>query len=609
MPVAKLGTIGTPNAMKSEEGNDSLDIFTRQATGNESILPYSRTADAQLQWVQLFNALDQPELPGWPFLTPLKVQVQKCEKCSQEFCSPVNYRRHIRVHRRSLNVNKDSYKIRDLLATFWDKMSLEEAKEVMSFNDVMIKEIPGASVIRALASSLRNLGFYTLPQVYVKAGSTLLDIIQAKPSRLPISSRELFSILDDASEGTFLCAGTAESVKKYVFDGETAKNSLDLKNLVACTCFLIEQQLVKAWIADKDVESLRCQKLLVEEEEAAQRRQAELLERKKQKKLRQKEQKAREQFRGQNGDLSVGVVAVDAPASPETSELSSSSDSALTLNDTENLVSILESIQIQSKELEEFEDQLDLNSKPIDQIESQTIEPQVVGTNDHLQVTDNHWQVPRSQRRSPHEINVGQNLQTSKPEPLHKPGQSKDRSVQNGSKVWTKKIKMDSNLENLKPPTLKQETSYQIEENNSEVIIGSIPITIKSYVDQKQDIRLDKAQENCSTDLAMLKKNAAEKLIEGRFTSNDRCMQSQSTEDSDGNIQRGNLPFCRIAAKEFLERRWKEAISGDHVTLVLSPREPSNAKKQVSKNTQVKIRKKPEKSLKLKYIPKQKAAA
>lgn len=46
------------------------------------------------------------DLPGWPLLTPLKVQLQKCEKCSREFCSPINYRRHIRVHRRSLNVDK-----------------------------------------------------------------------------------------------------------------------------------------------------------------------------------------------------------------------------------------------------------------------------------------------------------------------------------------------------------------------------------------------------------------------------------------------------------------------------------------------------------------------
>lgn len=70
------------------------------------------------------------------------------------------------------------------------------------------------------------------------------DIIEAKPSRLPISSQELFSVLDDASEGTFLCAGTADSMQKYLFDDEVIKVCLELRNLAACICFAFEQKLV-----------------------------------------------------------------------------------------------------------------------------------------------------------------------------------------------------------------------------------------------------------------------------------------------------------------------------------------------------------------------------
>jgi len=71
----------------------------------------------------------------------------------------------------------------------------------------------------------------------------LQDIVQSKPSCFPISSQELFSILDDASENTCLC-GTAESMQRYVFDGEAGKIGLEPKNLVACTSFLLEQKLV-----------------------------------------------------------------------------------------------------------------------------------------------------------------------------------------------------------------------------------------------------------------------------------------------------------------------------------------------------------------------------
>lgn len=72
---------------------------------------------------------------------------------------------------------------------------------------------------------------------------SLQDVIQARPSRFPISSQELFGILDDASEKTFLC-GTVGLMQKYVFDGEAGKSGLETKNLVACTSFLVEQKLV-----------------------------------------------------------------------------------------------------------------------------------------------------------------------------------------------------------------------------------------------------------------------------------------------------------------------------------------------------------------------------
>lgn len=60
----------------------------------------------------------------------------------------------------------------------------------------------------------------------------------------PISSQELFSVLDDASEKTFMCAGTALSLQKFVFDGEVGKIAMEMRNLVAFTSFLLEQKLV-----------------------------------------------------------------------------------------------------------------------------------------------------------------------------------------------------------------------------------------------------------------------------------------------------------------------------------------------------------------------------
>ncbi|KAL0403154.1 UNVERIFIED_CONTAM: hypothetical protein Sradi_1956200 [Sesamum radiatum] len=684
MPVAKLCTSGIVNAMKSEGGNDYLDTFIRQAIGKEPLLPSPRTGNSPVQWIQLLHALDQPDLPGWPLMTPVKVQMQKCEKCSREFCSPINYRRHIRVHRRSLNVNKESHRNRELLAEFWDKLLLEEAKEIVSLNDVMLKEIPGSSVIRTLASSLQKPGLWTLPQAYVKAGSTLLDIVQAKPSRLPISSQELFSILHDASETTFLCGGTSESLKKYVFDGEADKNSMELKNLVASTSFLFEQKLVKAWAADKDAEALRCHKLLVEEEEAAQKKQAELLERKKQKKLRQKEQKMKEQFYECDADLDVPIGAADGPISAEGFGSSSSSDSSSnSIEVAPNLDSCIEPIQCKSIESDkDREPKIDSNTECIHQGNCESNEPQMVAENCHQHLATNHWQVMGSRMGN----YVSQNLQLLEPEFGQTIGLSEDRPLLNGSKVWTKEHKTENNGESLKP-SLPGEICLEMEESNCEVIIGSISVTVNNPAAQQQHCHPDHDQDTSRTQPAMLK-NTSEKLIKAaaaqsgpnrvasklwrpvshgeakrissiershkdseravlsekvhdRIMSSERCMPSQSADGdyhddvklnnvpSDKIDPKGNVAFSSIAAKEFLSQRWKEAISADHVKLVLSGGyEPPGCSAIQHDNSmvsndpdrqeysavcrsgaQVKFRTEPDKCLKTKYIPKPKAIA
>ncbi|KAL3653535.1 hypothetical protein CASFOL_003216 [Castilleja foliolosa] len=339
--------------MKSEEGNDSLDTSIRQAVVKDRNLLFTTTPDNPFQWLQAFNVNDHPDLSSWPLLTPVKAQMLKCNKCSQEFCSSINYRRHSRVHSKSLNGNKEFKKHRDLLAAFWDKISLEQANEIISFDVVMLKEIRGSVLIRTLASSLKKTRIWTLPRIHVMAGNTLLDIIQANHSRLPISSRELFSILDEASERTFFCGGTAESVLKHVFDCETDKNCLELNNIIACASFVFEQQLVKVWNANKEAEALRFQKLLVEEEEAAKERQALLLEKNKQKKLRKK-QKVKEQFERSSENIDVNVDAVDGPISADASGPSYPYDSNSNPPDMPtNLDSSLGSTQSESKQSNE----------------------------------------------------------------------------------------------------------------------------------------------------------------------------------------------------------------------------------------------------------------
>ncbi|CAL5075470.1 unnamed protein product [Urochloa decumbens] len=262
------------------------------------------------------NGDTEKYLPGWPLFSPPKVQLDKCAKCSREFCSSINLRRHTRVHRRTLNVDKDFPKNRDHLAAFWDKLTADDASTILSLSDVVVEGVTGSSILTALSSWMCKPGYASLPMAYARAGSELLDLIQTKVSmQLPVSSNELFCVLDEASEKTFLCTNTAACIEKFLFDGEADKIATELKNVVACASYMLEQKLVEAWCADKAAEALRCQKLLVEEEEAAQKRQAELIERKRMKKLRQKEQKLKD-LKDENVAIQLPEIMDDATLPP-----------------------------------------------------------------------------------------------------------------------------------------------------------------------------------------------------------------------------------------------------------------------------------------------------
>ncbi|CAN4085891.1 unnamed protein product [Withania somnifera] len=665
MPVAKLSLGATPAAMKADEGNDSLDTLIRQAIGKEPLFSFSRTGDGPVQWFQLLHGLEQQDTAGgWPMLTPVKFH--KCEKCSREFYSPINYRRHMRLHRRALNFDKESRKYRDMLGAFWDKLSLEEVKEVVSLHDVSIKDLSGSSLVQDLATSMQKPAVWTLPQDYCKAGLALLELIQVIPSKL--TSQKLFSILDDASERTFLCAGTAESVQKYVFGGDAAKKGVELKNLVACTSFLFEQKLVKAWLADKDAEALRCQKLLFEEEEAAQ-------------------QKAREQSNWERGDLEVPVDSFEVPMA-EASILSAAVSDSLSFPEVSDLISSgPELVQFSNNEDMDIEAELNLSHQHLDQ----DVEPLPVSGHSRRHFPYTQWQVPKSQRTARNGFHNNQNHQTQKLEPVQKHGVVKDRGTPvNSSKIWTRKISV-LNGERFRPEPQKEAIDQN--QSNSEVMIGSISVSMKNCSIHGQGNcpaiereNFDSTEPEIPKKCNLVTKPAKEDALQGGSNgpavklwrpvsrngsgqhpeeavttgnldnlalSTENSLQSCSMDNpigksknyarqvTYGSVHHG-VGFCSISAKAFLSRRWKEAIAGDHVTLVLSndtevsghpdaqngsseaapasndqehdilvKADNQQANNRVSNlssygNSRIKFRQKPDMSIKTRYIPKQK---
>ncbi|XP_073393006.1 uncharacterized protein [Physcomitrium patens] len=212
--------------------------------------------------------------PGCSLLPPSKVQLQKCEKCSREFFSPFNHRRHTRTHRRISQIEKEDLTVkRKNVAAFWDKLNQMEAYQIFaSTREFVSEDLSGEAVMSNLIALKRQNNLTTLPPAYLKAGQDLLDMLNnEKSDELPLFSSQVLSALDDASEKTFLCS-----------QRDVSKIGIEEKNLVALLGFIVEQAL--AWMADKDAEALRIQQELVKEEEAAQRKRERNVAKKKKKK-------------------------------------------------------------------------------------------------------------------------------------------------------------------------------------------------------------------------------------------------------------------------------------------------------------------------------------
>ncbi|CAH8384463.1 unnamed protein product [Eruca vesicaria subsp. sativa] len=570
-----------------QDGNDSLDMLIRRAVGKDPFLSFPRPDNNS---VQLFQLLHNLERPGWPLLAPLKIELLKCKKCTREFFSPVNHRRHSRIHRPSRKPEKDSNKERDALGAFWDKLSVLDANEILSLKGMMLEDVAGESVESGLMSLIEKPGYTALPQYYLRAGSDLLDIIQARTPRFPISSQKLFSILDEASEKTFLC-NEAAPMQKYIFDGEIGKNVLEAKNVVACASFLLEQRLIKAWLANKDAEALRCQNLLVEEEEAAQRRQAELLERKKRKKLRQKEQRVKDQKKDAKEDESTTSEEQHSPAESSI-PLSVASDSEAQRSDS-----------IPTEDSSSLEEPQVLEMDRNGETQALMVDDDGFGNGQNMERRSGRRQM---EKRS-HQGFLG-NL-APKLGGIRKNGTNRDGRG-NTTKVWSRKA---NNPKSISPDAAVNEPD---EAKNSEVLlIGSVSVTIPNTGEHNQTKCSEKERRTKTVEAKATSEQSTEKVWRP-VSSQGKIDENTDKKDKNSSL---TVPEVKTAhnisldeAKAFLAKRWKEATSGEHVTLVLSQETDVSGNNNTHESSngvitaaRPKHRKKPEKDTKVMYVPKQ----
>ncbi|KAJ1289035.1 hypothetical protein BS78_02G134800 [Paspalum vaginatum] len=568
-----------PNPSK-DSAETARDIITTSGQIQSLKIPDAVAALAQA-------AAKANDLPGWPLFSPPKVQLDKCTKCSREFCSSINFRRHTRVHRRTLKIDKDFPKNRDHLASFWNKLTVDDASTILSLSDVVVEGVTGSSILAALSSWMCKPGYTSLPVAYARAGSELLDLIQTKASVLPVSSNELFSVLDEASEKTFLCTNTAACIQKFLFDGEAEKIATELKNVVACTSYMLEQKLVEAWSADKAAEALRCQKLLVEEEEAAQKRQTELMERKRMKKLRQKGQRLKD-LKEEDLPVQPPEIMDDATCYPNIQSFEAISDPDLYDQEESKY------LEFPAPVTSETDNSFNVDLSVEDGISTLGLEMDNCVVLRQQAVSRHHF--GKTDKLAENSF-VSGSTATSKHPPLARPLDCRDPNVcsaPNRNKTWAQKVRPE-----IKEQYPKHELDVDDECNmapsiNSRVLIGSISVAIQDGSEHSQDFcsKNDSVPPSSKT-----VKHASVKVMQvtheenrnkgipqcdgNSMTAQNRSCSSVLTDEISystcGNADLAvgeHLRRTMFSSKEataFLSQRWKEAIAADHVKLVLCP--------------------------------------
>ncbi|CAM0885069.1 unnamed protein product [Alopecurus aequalis] len=438
------------------------------------------------------NGETEKYLPGWPLFSPPKMQLTKCAKCPREFCSSVALRRHSRVHRRALKLDKDFPKNRDHLAAFWDK------------------DIKGSSILTALSSWMCKPGYASLPLAYARAGNELL---------------------------------------------------------------------VEAWSADKAAEALRCQKLLVEEEDAAQKRQTEIMERKRMKKLRQKEQRSKG-LKDEDVMVQLPEMADGAMGSPSIESLEAISGSGLSeLEDPQSL-----RLPAPTSSYDNGFSGEDATCDSGHGIDSGVVfreQAMPTANRDRLENIPQSSTVSGSVTPLKHP--------SSARHPRHRDPNAS--AVSNRSRTWAWKVRTDVEERGPRAELAVgggHEAVLADTDKSSWLLIGSISVAVEDGGDKclqgsqpskdyptpeshpvakvVESISHDGCEDSNGGDATPTAEDCSPSSVVTDESGTSSCCDAEAAA---GGGSRGGAVFSGEEAAVFLSRRWKEAIGGDHVKLVL----------------------------------------
>lgn len=207
-------------------------------------------------------------------------KVYKCSKCLEEFCTEINYERHLEAHVPTSKAALNRSWNKDAFAKYWDQISDEDAYSILSDGDQTVEVFVSIDISLYNLSSFYNfvvgltwkkkcfqkshgspvnsifkkwtLGpeFLVTPPEVRDALKQLKHLMERK--REKPSSDVLLGILKVGSEGTFFSTNLLEGGFSFV---EAGKSQNTTRTMLTYFSLRVEEVLAKKWYTEKTVQA------------------------------------------------------------------------------------------------------------------------------------------------------------------------------------------------------------------------------------------------------------------------------------------------------------------------------------------------------------------
>jgi hypothetical protein len=162
-----------------------------------------------------------------------ELMIPKCDhsRCAMEFNCLFNLERHKFIHNASNNMDISEY--RNQIGEYWDNLSLLHASSLLSLVGRRIMTVSGETLVQELHHSLDAAD----PRF-----RTLLDAIGGEK----LSAKDLFSLLDEGSEGTLFSFDVRTINEDQLFEEGIEPAKCDFRTLLGYYSYMIEKTMVKS---------------------------------------------------------------------------------------------------------------------------------------------------------------------------------------------------------------------------------------------------------------------------------------------------------------------------------------------------------------------------